>query len=174
MKKTVLRPWFSFPILCLILADCSVPRKMFPSKDIPSFELHSSAMGKKILLSSSDSDFKSAVIGRIREAFKNDSVFVKAVGLGLLEREDPGLFSAFVLMNTCVAWRMDPHVDKFIRKHPDLQPRMIVLFTSGDGDWKPDLSKIRVDAVTSASKTERLDETAEKMIARLRSLLSVR
>ena len=69
-----------------------------------------------------------------------------------------------------MAGSMDRHVKAFVKRHTD-QKHMIVLTTSGDGGWLPDMEGHHFDAISSASQKDKIDEVADQIIAKMRSLL---
>ena len=66
----------------------SVPHLFWPQKDIQPTELNEPSLGKKVLVDSRSSEFKDAVVKKIGEAFKDEPIYVKFIGLEQLEKED--------------------------------------------------------------------------------------
>jgi hypothetical protein len=142
-----------------------------PQKDMEPRQVNSPSLEKKVLIASRNSEFKNAVVDKIIESLKDETVYIKVTGLGDLKEEKAEKFSAIVLINTCMSWDMDRNVNSFLKKHKD-QSRVIVLTTSGDGDWKPKMKGRNFDAISSASKKPKADEVANKILGKVRLLIA--
>lgn len=158
-------------ILTVILQalGVSVPHLFWPKKDIETSELNQPSFGKKILIASRSSEFKNAVLEKIKEEFKGDSVYIKFTGLKKLKGEDIGSYSALLLINTCMAGGMDPIAKDFLKHRND--KKVIVLTTSGDGGWLPKIKDQRFDAVATASEKDKTDSVAKEIIDKIRASL---
>jgi hypothetical protein len=156
--------------VCIIQLSCAVPRLLWPQVDIQPYELNAPWLEKKILVASRSSEFKDAVVEKIREAFKDEPVYMRFIGINQLEQEHDADYTAVVLINTCIAWGMDPDVVTFL-DHYEGQGNIIVLTTSGDGDWLPDMGGRTFDAISSASEKPRIDGVADEIINKIRLLL---
>jgi len=167
----------SFGLLGLLLlsvsvpqVQCGAPHWFWPQKDVSFHEVNDPSLEKSILVASRRSEFKNAIVDRIGDAFRGESVYIKFIGIKQLKEEDGAKYDAVVLINTCMAGSMDRHVKAFIKRHTD-QKHMIVLTTSGDGAWLPDMEGRHFDAISSASQKDKIDEVADQIIAKMRSLL---
>ncbi len=85
-----------------------------------------------MLVASRYSEFKESLIGKLREAFKEQPVYIKFIGLEDLGKEDAKKYNAVVMINKCMAWQMDRNVIGFLEQYED-HSNMIVLTTSGEG-----------------------------------------
>ncbi|MBC8236245.1 hypothetical protein H8E77_42400 [bacterium] len=148
----------------------SVPHLLWPQKDIQPTELNEPSLERKVLVASRSSEFKDAVVQKIGEAFKNEPVYVKFIGLEQLEKEDGANYAAVVLINKSMSWDMDRNVKGFLKRHKE-QSNMIVLTTSGDGEWLPKMKGRHFDAISSASQEDKIDEIADEIISKVRLLL---
>jgi len=159
------------PVLIpLLLISCSVGRRVVPQSDIDAYEVGEETFGTKILLAARDSDFKVEVARGIGEALRDRPVYVKFIGIDQLEKEDAAEYSAIIVMTKCIAWGLDPEAESFLRKNPELS-NIIVLITSGGGDWKPDMEGRKFDAVTSASVMENVDGITEEILEKLYAII---
>ena len=156
--------------MALLQPGCSFTHRMWPQKDITQDEINEPHLGKSILIASRRSDFKDALISRIGQAFREESVYVKSVGLEHLPEEDADRYTAVVMINTCMFWESDALVEAFLDRFPD-RDNMIVITTSGDGDWLPDPEGREYDALTSASKMSELDDLSREIVMKLHMLL---
>lgn len=160
-------------LLSLVLGGCFVPRRTWPQGDIQESELHEPALEKKVLVASRSSDFKNEVIAVIRKAFENEPVYMKFIGMDQLDREEGRVYSAVVLISTCIAWQLDPDVNRFLDRNKDMES-IIVFTTSGGGDWVPDKKGRQFDAISSASKQADAGAIAGRIVDMIHKLLNVR
>lgn len=156
----------------MVLAGCYAPQYIFRQRDIQPYEMNMPTQPKKILVASRSTEFKDAVVERIKGSFQGKRVYLKFIGIENLKDENGGDYDAVVILNTCMNWTMDRHVEAFLKRHP-YQGNMIILTTSGDGDWLPSMKERTFDAVSSASKIDRVDEIAKRILERVQQLLLV-
>jgi hypothetical protein len=157
--------------LSLIQANCtSVPHLVWPQGNIGAGEINEASLGKGVLVASRSSEFKDAIVERIKAAFTDKPVYVRFIGVGQLEEEDGTGYDAVVLINTCMGWNMDRHVKAFLDRHGD-QSHMIVLTTSGDGNWLPKMEGRNFDAISSASQKDRIKGVSDNIIDKVTLLL---
>ncbi len=166
-----------FYLLCFVILiatlfqlQCSVPHRVLPHKDIQAEDLNESSLDKKVLVASRSSDFKQAVVDKIKLAFQDKPVYVRIIGLGEIENEKAEQYQAIVMINTCMSWDMDRSVHGFLDRYED-HSNMIVLTTSGDGNWLPKMKGRNFDAISSASKNVDLDKVAGEIIDKINRLL---
>jgi hypothetical protein len=157
-------------LLPLLLMSCSVGRRVVPQSDIEAYEVGAEAFDTKILLASRDSDFKVEVARRIGESLGDRPVYLKFIGINQLNNEDVSDYSAIIVMAKCIAWGLDPETESFLKKNPELSG-IVVLITSGDGDWKPDMEGRKFDAVTSASILENADSVTEEILVKVYTII---
>jgi hypothetical protein len=162
--------FFVVLIVSLFQIHCSVPHRVLPHKDIQPSELNQPSLDKKILVASRSSEFKQAIVDKIKEAFQEKPVYVKFIGVREIKKEDAAQYHAIVMINTCMSWDMDRSVHGFLDRYKD-HSNMIVLTTSGDGGWLPKMKGRNFDAISSASKKVKIDEVANKIIDRINSLI---
>ena len=151
--------------------SCIVPRLFWSQKDIQPYELNDPSLGKKVLVASFRSEFKNGIVNRIEKAFKDEPVYMKFIGIGKIKQEDASNYTVVVLINTCIAWSMDRHIKSFLKRHPKEQGKIIILTTSGDGNWLPNMKGRNFDAISSASKKVNIEVIADKIISRMQSKL---
>jgi hypothetical protein len=170
MRKRYLLFSILFLSTGMMQLGCSAPHMFWPQKDITSYELKESSLEKRVLVASRSSEFKDAIVDQIRNAFKDEPVYVKFIGIEQLKEEDGANYSALVLINTTMSWGMDLEVKAFLNRHQD-HKNMIVLTTSGDGRWLPKMEGRNFDAVSAASKKANVDDVAGTIIAKVERLL---
>lgn len=153
-------------LLALVQFACtSMPRLIWREVDIkPSLPAENSP--PSILIASRQSEFKAAVIETVAINYQTTNIAVKIVGLEALESENPADYQAVVLINTCMAWKIDPAVESFLKRYPAAD-NLIVLTTSGDGEWLPKKPIGQYDAVSAASVMADVGKTAAKIIQKI-------
>lgn len=130
----------------------------------------SKAVKKKVLMAIQESQFKKAVILKVKESLQEDECFVKTISLKGLSGESAYNYQAIIIVNTCWAWRLNGHVRKFLKNTPDDERKKIILFTTANSkSWRPKLTG--VDAIASASKMNEVDHIANSIINRVGILL---
>jgi hypothetical protein len=168
--------WFlRTSVLIIIFASVSVfsfslPQLFWPQKDIAESEVNSPKLTRKVLIASRAGAYKTALVEKIKKAFKNDSVYVKCIGLSRVLNESADDYNAIVLINTCMAWDWDRNVFKFLKSRKDAR-KVIVLTTSGSGDWVPNKKKWAVDAVASASVKSNTDGVSGEIVLKINQIL---
>lgn len=168
----ILRLLIFLPLAAVLLLQsaCLVTRRATPQSDIDAFEIGEDVFGTKILLASRDRDFKLAVARRIVESLKDEPVYVRFIEINQLEIGDVDRYTAIILMTKCTTWEMDPKTQSFLKKNQELS-NVVVLTTSGDGDWKPDVEGKKLDAITSASVMTDADSIAEEILEKVRTII---
>jgi hypothetical protein len=157
--------------LSLLQVSCAVPRMIWPQKNIMALELNSPSLEKHVLVAARSSEFKDAVVRKIRDSFMGVPVYVKFIGMEDLQVEKAERYNAVILINTCMAWGFDRNVDAFLSKSRD-QRGIIVLTTAGDANWKPDMKGRSFDAITTASIETDVDKVAGEIMSRVNALLA--
>lgn len=159
--------------LVLLQSGCAVPHKIMPHKDVTAREVNDPSLDKRVLLASRSSEFKDEIVQRIEDAFHNENVYVKIIGLDELALEDSNEYSAVVLINESMAWGKDPKVKAFLKQHEETG-HVIVLTTSNSGGWLPNKKEHDFDAISSASKSTDVDAVANEIADKVRVLLDQR
>jgi len=124
--------------------------------------------GNKVLIATQRSEFKEAVVSRIVEDLREDLCYVKVIDLKALKDEPATLYDAVVVVNTCKAWRMTRGASRFVKDFEDKE-KVVLLTTAGGGDWMP--KSAGVDAVSSASKSQKVDPLADEIVGKVRKIL---
>ena len=160
------------PVIASHVYSFSPPQLFWPQKDIEPFSVNDSVLEKKVLLASRTSDYKQALIEKIKAAFSEDSVYIKCIGMKKLKMENASSYNAIILLNTCLGWDWDRKVRAFLRGKKEAS-NIIVITTSATGDWKPRKRENRagVDAIATASATDGMEKLAAEIIQKVRMLL---
>jgi len=125
----------------------------------------------KVLIATQRSEFKEAVVSRIVEDLRKDLHYVKVIDLRALKDEPAREYDAIVVVNTCKAWRMSRGASSFVKSFEEKE-KVVLLTTAGGGDWMP--KSVGVDAITSASKSQKVDPLADDIVGRVRRILEHR
>ena len=125
----------------------------------------------KVLIATQRSEFKEAVVSRIVEDLRKDLHYVKVIDLKVLKDEPAREYDAIVVVNTCKAWRMSRGASSFVKSFEEKE-KVVLLTTAGGGDWMP--KSVGVDAITSASKSQKVDPLADDIVGRVRRILEHR
>jgi len=156
--------------LCLLLPCCfSVPHYVIPKTDISARTLHPEVDHPRILIASDRTAFKEQVIEAVVNEIKNRNIQITITGLKTLKNLNASDFDAIMLLNQCWSWSMDQNVIRFVEKYP-AHPAIIVLTTSGDNQWLPK-KRSTFDALSGASKTGQIDETARLLITKIEAAI---
>ncbi len=101
----------------------------------------------QLLIATQGSDFKNAVVAGLIDALKERPVSISVIDVSGLSSVNVEVWSAVVILHTWESW--EPQVDarQFLERQSDLS-KVVVLSTSGDGDFKMD----GIDAISTASK----------------------
>lgn len=124
---------------------------------------------QRVLIATERSEFKEAVVARIVEELEKDLCYVKVIDLKRLKHEPASDYGAVVVVNTLKAWSLSRRASRFVKSFPDKQ-RVVLLTTAAGENWKP--RALGVDAITSASKTHKVEPVAEEISGKVRKILN--
>ena len=111
-----------------------------------SFEVNTPELKHKVLIATQGSEFKNAVVVGIVDHLKKRHAYIKVIDIAALPQVNEDKWNAVVVIHTWENWK--PQVDaKVYLEHVKDLSKVIVLTTSGDGDYKIE----GVNAITSAS-----------------------
>jgi len=158
-----IRGWFTAMALTAVVVNYGCAPRM-----VKTIERGNPRAATRVLIASEASDFKQAVIEQVVTGFAKDDLFFKITGLQNLADETASGYTAVIMINSCVAWQLNPRVNAFIKKTDRLE-KIILLTTAGDQDWQPGVEGI--DAITAASIPADIERTAEKIKATLGALI---
>lgn len=137
-------------------------------KMVKTIERGNPGAATRVLIASEASDFKQAVIEQVVTGYAERDLFFKITGLQNLADETATDYAAVIIINSCVAWQLNPRANAFIKKAA-MPEKVILLTTAGDQDWQPGVEG--VDAITAASISADIERTADKIKARLGALI---
>jgi len=158
-----IRGWF-FPIaLAVVLLSQGCAPKM-----VKTVEFGNPRAAMRVLIASEASDFKKAVIDQVVAGYDRKDLYFKVTDLQNLADETASDFAAVIIINSCVAWQLNPRVNAFLNK-TEMPANIILLTTAGDQDWLAGIDG--VDAITAASLPADIERTAEKLKVKLGALI---
>ena len=136
------------------------------TKDMEAFEKGNIETPQKVLIAGTDSEFKQNVVNKIIETLGTKDYYFKIIGLEQLDKEETKSYGAILLISSCMAGKIDGRVTQFLQKDPTNQ-KVIFFYTIGDEDTPPSgkaKPDIEVDAITSASIPDRVEERADELV----------
>lgn len=119
---------------------------------------------ERILIASQGSKFKNTLVEELSKYLEEKQVYLKIVDVTALEDVAESDWDAVILIHTTEMNKLQPDVKAYLDRVHDYS-RVILITTSGPGDWKTD--EYNVDIITSASKQEELPGLTEDVIKRL-------
>lgn len=134
------------------------------------FEVNSPELNLKLLVATQGSEYKNEVTKGVVNYYKKDSVYIKVIDVTSLASIDPSHYNAIVVIHTWENWQPPAEVELFIDKTKDIQNKIIVLTTSGEGSYKME----GVDAITGESKLENTNTYINQITKRLESILNLK
>lgn len=154
----------------LLLAACRspVPHLVWPQKDLAPAQHYDPSAARRLLVASRASEFKAELVRRVVEQLRGDGVYVRVVGVNQLKRAAANQYHAILIVSTTMAWTLDPKVTRFLEKVRD-KSRVILLTTSGGGDWLP--KDDGCDALAAASRLEEAPRLAAQVADAVRRRL---
>ena len=156
--------------LIVIVGGCTAPHYIWKQNDMASVEINAPGLKHRLLIASRDSEFKQALVDKIRNAFSEPSTYIKIIGVESLADEDAQAYSAVLIINTAMGWTVDIPVEKFLKRFGELS-NIIVLTTADGGDVYPNLKNRNIDAISSASVMDQVDTLAGDIVRKIKRLL---
>ncbi len=132
-------------------------------------EAGSADAARKVLIAGDSSAFKQQVVARLIDDLGTGDWYFRIVGLDRLEEQETGQFGAVLLVAAFKAGHLDKRVTRYLGKDPS-NPKVVVFFTRGTDDPMPERARpdIKVDAVSSASRADRVESRAAELAALIR------
>lgn len=142
-------------LLIIVLTFSSIyVYKHYPRK-IDSFEVNDQYLANKILIASQGSEFKNTLLNDLVESIVDESIYIKVIHTSDLDLVEIDHWNSIIIINTCVADKLQKSVTNFLSRVPEDYPLFMVI-TAGDGRWKP--ANLHVDAISTASRINKIDE----------------
>ncbi|KPJ73587.1 hypothetical protein AMJ52_03460 [candidate division TA06 bacterium DG_78] len=135
---------------------------------IESYEITRAEVEYKVLIASQGSNFKNALVESLTTHLR-EKANINVIDVTALHETDEDEWDAVVLIHTTEQSKLQPDVKKYLDRAQDL-PKIILVTTSGSGDWKTD--DYDIDVITSASKTDELPSLTQKILGWIDTLLA--
>jgi len=138
--------------------------------DMAPAERGSIGAAQSVLVAGERSDFKVKVIAATVEELGTRDWHFRVVGLGRLEDQDLGQYGAILLVSTMMGGKLGGGVRRFLDADPG-NPKVVLFFTRGGEGPIPEQWGLgpQVDAVSSASRDDRVEGTARELAVLLRA-----
>lgn len=156
--------------MLLLLSGCAVPRVLWLQKDLPPSETVGVADGPVVLVASRSSEFKKALVEKLTGAIVSEGLAEKTVGVGDLKGIVTAEYGAVVVISTCRAWGLERDVQTFLDRQKT-HANIILVTTSGGGDWLPDKGGRDIDAISSASRLTSVEGIARDVLGKIKRRL---
>ena len=131
-------------------------------EDMQPFEKGNPNAARRVLIAGTTSEFRQSIVTKVIEKIGTQDCYFKITDLTSLDEEDTEQYDAILLVTALMASRIDGRITDFLQKNP-ANPKVIVFVTVG-GDPETTKVDIEVDAVTSASQSDRLEERADQLV----------
>ena len=124
----------------------------------------------RLLIATQDSEFKNAVVSNILDDLGKKNVSIEIVDLVNLSGKPVENYDAIVILNDYKFLRLDEDVIDFLEKmDKDTKQKTILLTTAGSPGLVGKIPEI--DAVTSASKTAKVEVMSDMVLQKINYLL---
>ena len=100
------------------------------------------------------------LLDNLVESLNDESVYIKVIHTSVLDQVEIDYWKSIIVINTCVADKLQKSVTNFLSRVPDDYPIFMVI-TAGDGRWMP--TDLHVDAISTASRISKIDEIISKV-----------
>jgi hypothetical protein len=132
------------------------------------YAVGSPELDKKVLIASQGSDFKNTLVESLTAYLDKKQTYVKVIDVTSLAKVNEDEWDALVFIHTTENWKLWSDVDEYLARTSDMN-RVILVTTSGSGDWKTD--KYDVETITSASRQDELPVILPALRMKLNMLL---
>jgi hypothetical protein len=132
-----------------------------------SFEVGSADSARKILIATQGSEYKKLMVDTLTSRLKGEDVYISVIDISTLTEISQEDWNAEVIIHTTEGYRLPEVVKEYLGRveNPD---EVMLLITSGGGEWKPEDCK--VDVLTSASRVTDIPENANIIENKINSL----
>jgi len=137
---------------------------------VEAYDIGESESSRKLLIASQGSNFKNALVESVTTHIAKESIYVSVVDVTDLENVKEDDWDAVLLIHTTEQWKLQPDVKAYL-DHAQSLDKVIVVTTSGSGEWKSE--EYDVDVMTSASKSEELPMLTNDIVTKLQDMLQL-
>jgi hypothetical protein len=148
-------------LACLLaLAGCMTNMSSYETGNVDST--------RKVLIAGEDTAFKRSVVTRVIEKLGTQDWYFKIIGLDQLPTQETEPYGAIMLLGHFWGGRIDERVTSYLKQDP-ANAKVVLLYTRGAESPLPESAKpdLKVDAVSSASRDDRVETRAGELAALL-------
>jgi len=151
---------------------CALPLLWSCTTNMPTAEQGNPSNERKVLLAGENTAYKRQLAAETIRAVGTDNCYFRIVGLDQLEAFNASSYRAVVLLAGYRAGRLDGRVTRFLEHNPT-DHRVILFFTRGSDDPLPQGKgpDVKVDAISSASRADRVQQRADQLALLIRERL---
>lgn len=120
----------------------------------------------KILIASQGSDFKNQLVDRFVLELKNDSTYLYVMDCTNLKEKELEGWDFYILIHTMQIHKMPKEADVFLSKMEDLN-NVLLVSTSGAGDEH--YKKLKIDGISTASRSIAIDPIMKWALPKIRT-----
>ena len=125
-----------------------------------------------ILIATSKSDFKQAVVEKITTSLNELNCKSKIVKLKELKTEPVENYDVIIILNSIWVFRMNKNVRKFFKNIEEIhRSKIILISTAQDKGWKT--KEQGIFAITSASRDKKVDTVADSVLSKIKEILQI-
>lgn len=135
---------------------------------IAAFEINAPSYKQKLVIATQGSPFKNAITNNLVSHYRQDSIYMKIINVEDLQKIDPENYNAVIVIHTWENLKPPVSVVNFFNKIGYQQNNIIVLTTSGQGNYKMQ----QVDALTGESRLDNVNDYTQQIIKKVNPLLS--
>lgn len=159
--------WVAVGLVIVISAVAAWYRIHYSMDPARAFEVAGAGQGPRVLIATQGSEFKDAVVAGVVDHLKAREAHVKVIDIGVLPGARVSDWDAIVVIHTWEMRRPPEPVKAFIEQAGH-SPKVIVLTTSGAGDFKLE----GVDAISAASRVADVPERVAEISRRIDTVLA--
>lgn len=137
---------------------------------VEAYDIGESESSRKLLIASQGSNFKNALVESVTTHMAKESIYVSVIDVTDLENIKEDDWDAVLLIHTIEQWKLQPDVKAYLGRAQSLD-KVIVVTTSGSGEWKSE--EYDVDVMTSASRSEELPMLTNDIVTKLQDMLQL-
>lgn len=137
---------------------------------VEAYDIGESESSRKLLIASQGSNFKNALVESVTTHMAKESIYVSVIDVTDLENIKEDDWDAVLLIHTTEQWKLQPDVKAYLGRAQSLD-KVIVVTTSGSGEWKSE--EYDVDVMTSASRSEELPMLTNDIVTKLQDMLQL-
>jgi soluble P-type ATPase len=132
------------------------------------FEVNEPDKQYHVLVATQGSSFKDSVVTKVIVKLKDLPVHIKVIDVSRLPEIIESEWTALLILHTWENFAAQQDVEAFLHR-ATTKNKMVVVATSGSGDEMIE----GIDGITSASKPEEVDATANEIVKRVLAILNV-